>query len=308
MKISVIMAVYNGQRFLGEALDSILQQTFTDFELLVVDDGSTDSTPQILSTYAERDSRLRVIRQPNGGVSAAVNRALARAQGEFIARMDSDDRMLPDRLERQLKFFNDHPEASVVCGHAHMITANGKRIGKSQASVDVELGLKEQNPSRFVEIIQSTVLMRRQDLLNVGRYNEDITYSEDRELWGRFVTAGKMIQCQPEFLLEFRLHSGAMSIQKAYRNSFTVRRIDFNIIRAMQGQPQLSPSEFEQWHRNKSLWQKINDDRCFYALFHFKNASRYYAEHLWLPFVYSLGIAVILRPHFIFGRMINKLA
>ena len=249
-----------------------------------------------------------MLRQENRGVPAAVNRAISIARSDLIARMDSDDRMLPDRLERQLKFLAENPDAAVVCGHAYLISASGKRVGKARTPVDVERGKRELAPERFVEIIQSTVLMRKQDVLSVGGYREDITYSEDRELWGRIVTSGRMIRCQQEFLLDFRLHSGAMSMQKALRNSTTCKFIDLNIVRSLRGKPHLSYDELDRWYKSLSVWQRINDRKLFLALFHFKNASRHFAEREWFPFLYSFGIAVTLRPLFILHRVASKLA
>lgn len=113
-KVTVLMAVYNGEKYLREAIDSILNQTFKDFEFLIIDDGSTDGSADIIQSY--EDKRIRYMRnEKNIGVAASSNRGLCQARGEYIARMDCDDISLPERLEKQVKFMDDHPEVG-VCG------------------------------------------------------------------------------------------------------------------------------------------------------------------------------------------------
>ncbi|MEA2735824.1 MAG: hypothetical protein QOE14_2275, partial [Humisphaera sp.] len=108
--VSVLMPVYNAARYLAEAVESILAQTFRDFEFVIVDDGSTDRSPAMLDEYAKRDSRIRIIRRPNTGIVGALNDAIAESKAALIARMDADDVSLPDRLEKQVAYLRDHAE------------------------------------------------------------------------------------------------------------------------------------------------------------------------------------------------------
>src|ERR1051326_97584 len=108
--ISVVMAVYNSEQTAPESIDSILQQTFSDFEFIIVDDGSTDATGEILRGYAELDKRIQVYTQQRSGLIASLNRHCRLARGRYIARMDADDISLPDRFEKQFRFLEAHPE------------------------------------------------------------------------------------------------------------------------------------------------------------------------------------------------------
>jgi glycosyltransferase involved in cell wall biosynthesis len=306
LQISVVMAVYNGERFLAEAMDSILQQSFTNFELIVVNDGSTDGTSKILADYAQQDARVVIIHQSNRGVPASVNRAISISRCDLIARMDSDDRMLPHRLERQLAFFNEHPEASVVCGYGYMIDIAGRRIGRSQMPVNVMEGRTELNPSKFLEIIQSTVLMRKSDVLEAGAYREDITYAEDRELWGRLVTNGKMFCCQPEFLVESRLHGRSMTTLTALRNRYLCAWIDENVVRRLKGIPELSKEEFQAQQEQKPWIERLRAWRRFKALFHYKNATRFWAEGQLFSFATSITVSILFQPLQIVSRIVKK--
>ena len=126
-QVSIIMPVYNGEKFLKEAIESILSQTFTDFEFIIVNDGSIDSSLKIIREYANRDSRIKIIDQKNTGIIGALNNALKASKGTYIARMDSDDISNPDRLKKQIEYIEK--ENAYLCGTwAISIDKNGKEI------------------------------------------------------------------------------------------------------------------------------------------------------------------------------------
>jgi glycosyltransferase involved in cell wall biosynthesis len=304
--VSVVMAVYNGERFLAEAVEGVLAQTTPQWELVAVDDGSTDRSPQILAGYASRDSRIRILRLPHCGVSAAANAGIREARYDLIARTDSDDRMLPIRLERQLAFLAEHPELHVVCSYSYFINAAGKRIGSSARPVDVAAGIRERRPSRFVELTQSTVLMRKAAFFEAGGYREDIFYAEDRDLWGRFATGGYNIGCQPEYLEEFRLHGGSMTMHNALMQHEVCSFIDRNIVRRLEGRREFSMEEFRAWQRRQPLSKRIRERLNFGALHAFKRASRHYGEGRYTRCALTLAAAVSLNPGHIVGRVLAK--
>ena len=123
--ISVCMPVYNAKRYLGEAVESILSQTFRDFEFLIIDDGSTDRSLAILQRYAAQDARIRLSSEPNAGYVVRLNEMLHQARGDLIARMDADDVALPERFARQVEFLRSHPEVDVVGGAHENIDSKG---------------------------------------------------------------------------------------------------------------------------------------------------------------------------------------
>ena len=132
-QVSVVMPVYNGERYLAEAIASILGQTFADFEFIIVDDGSSDGSPEIVREYAQRDSRiLSVFLEKNQGEASARNRGIERASGKYIAAMDSDDISLPDRLRLQLEFLNKNPTIGVLGGNVWVIDQDYKFLGQSK--------------------------------------------------------------------------------------------------------------------------------------------------------------------------------
>jgi glycosyltransferase involved in cell wall biosynthesis len=305
--VSVVMAVHNGQRFVAETIESVLQQSVQDIELMVVDDGSTDSSPDILAGYAQRDSRVIVLRQNQAGVSAAANAGIRRAKYDLIARIDSDDRMMPNRLERQLWFLGRCPDLAVACSNCYFIDASGQRIGQSSHSTDVERGKRERRPSLFLELAQSTVMMRKSVFFEVGGYCEGLLYAEDRHLWGRIVTNGFSIECQNEFLAEYRLHGGALTMGHAERQREICDWIDFNVVRRLEGRCELSLEEFRMWEQRQPFVGKMRKRLNFKALHSFKKASRFYGDRQYLKCALSLAAAVSLNPTHTVNRVFSRI-
>lgn len=203
--VTVLMPVYNGGRFVGEAIESILRQSFTDFEFVIIDDASTDDTADIIASFT--DTRIRFLR--NGarlGYPQSPNRALAAANGEFVARQDADDRSHPDRLAAEVAFLRANPEVALVGTQVRVIDKRG-RISRPPAwwRATTETGIRFQslfdNP-----FVHSSVVFRR-DI--VGRYDETFATADDFELWSR-VAAAHPVRNLPEALLDLRMHAGSM--------------------------------------------------------------------------------------------------
>jgi glycosyltransferase involved in cell wall biosynthesis len=200
--VSVVMPVFNGAEFLDEAVFSILDQTFRDFEFIIIDDGSTDETASILQKYAEVDRRVKVFPQTNEGMIPALNRGCRLARGQYIARMDADDISLPHRLERQVEFLEGHPDIGIVGTWASRIDENGSIIGDWCLSPNPNI----LNWTHFfrVCVIHSTAMIRRDVLEKVNFYRPDATHAEDRDLWLR-ASAITEFSNVPEILLKYRV-------------------------------------------------------------------------------------------------------
>jgi glycosyltransferase involved in cell wall biosynthesis len=307
MRVSVIMPVYNGERFLSEAVESVLNQTFSDFEFIIINDGSSDRSAEILEDYKNRDSRIVLASQANCGFAASLNRAIAMSTSSLLARMDGDDRALPCWLQKQIDFLDQNSECSVVSSYAYFINSVGKRIGKAGNPVNVERGWAEMNPSHFLEIIHPTVLMRKRDVLTLGAYREGCLGLEDRDLWGRMVTAGMMIRCNPEPLIEYRLHGESMTTRRrTLSEEYSRQGIDLNVVRRMQGKAEFSPSEIQESLRSRPFWEQLNRRRIFYYDRHFRDASRHYANHQWIELIRKFSLAAAVRPFYTLQRALKK--
>ncbi len=218
-RISVIMPAYNAEAYIGEAIDSILAQTFSDFELLVIDDGSSDSTPEIIESYS--DPRVRLVRNPhNMGVARTLNHGLDLAVGEYIARMDADDIALPERFARQVAFMDAHPEVAVcACAISFFGASRGTRFFSTlpgQLKVDLLFGNCFAHP---------TVMLRAALFGREGyRYDPSFSRMEDFDLWCR-VAEKHALAAIPEILLSYRIHPNQITQNPTPENTEQRRAI-----------------------------------------------------------------------------------
>lgn len=215
-RISVVMAVHNGARYLRESVESVLAQTWRDFEFIIVDDGSTDATPAILNEYEERDGRVRVIHNPeNIGQTRSLNRGLAVARGEFVARQDADDLSLPERLARQVAFLDapGHGDVAVLGTVWELIDADGAPISTSRSPLS-DTAIRWH--SLFNNPFCHTSAMFRRSLLETSGergYDEGLRYCQDYDLWARLLRHGRGANL-PDALVRFRYHAASISAVK----------------------------------------------------------------------------------------------
>ncbi len=210
--VSVLLPVKNGAAYLAAALDSLRGQSFRDFELLVIDDASTDATPTILAAAAQADPRLRLLANPGNGLVAALNFGLRQLapSSAYIARMDADDVAEPQRLERQLTAFTNRPQLALVGTACRLIDAEGRDSG---------LRLYPEEPAALRAalaksccIAHPSVMLRRAALATLEPYRPCFLHAEDYDLWLRL--AERYDCCNlPEPLLRYRLHGGQISAQ-----------------------------------------------------------------------------------------------
>ena len=209
MCVSVILSVHNGERFVREAILSLLCQTFRDFELLIVDDASTDTTSQILHELATQDPRVRILtNSTNLGLTKSLNIALRESRHNFIARMDADDLALPERFEKQVAFLDSHPDIDVVGTAYEWIDEHGIVIGHPIIVTDpdeLHSALPRTNP-----LLHSSVLIRRSALDRVNGWDETYQRAQDYDLLLRLTRHVRFTNL-PEVLMQKRLAKSMLS-------------------------------------------------------------------------------------------------
>lgn len=223
------MAVRNGAPALRLAVESILDQTLSDFEFLIMDDGSTDDVPAVLGEYARRDKRVRVLRNERSqGLPASLNTLLHQARGEFLARMDADDVSLPERLERQLKHLEEHPDVTVV-GCRYRVF----RLDPAESRIDPVHdrhyrcdGIRDGRPP----IPHPTAVARVDDLHSVGGYNPWFITAQDHDLWERLYARGARFHMMTERLFLYRVHATSNSRAKMRRTVANSLRVNLRAI------------------------------------------------------------------------------
>jgi glycosyltransferase involved in cell wall biosynthesis len=210
--VTVLMAVYNGERFLSEAIKSILNQTFSDFEFLIINDGSTDRTPDILLSY--QDPRIRIVRNDgNIGLTKSLNLGLALARGEYIARQDADDISYSERLERQISFMRKNPHVAVLGTQVNYLHGDGRRPkfvrpGKPVSALAAKFCLMFSPPN---PVNHPTVMFRKSIIGGKYRgYDTNYVVGQDADLWCR-VAMKYVIQNLPETLVTMRIHSSSVT-------------------------------------------------------------------------------------------------
>jgi glycosyltransferase involved in cell wall biosynthesis len=232
-QISVLMSVYNGLPYLNEAVDSILSQTFTDFEFIIIDDCSSDGSREILEKYAENDQRIKLIKNENRlGLGANLKNGVQLAQGKWIARMDADDISIPIRLSKQIEYVTNHPEIDILGSYAMDIDASGKELGLRRCP---------QNHAEIIKyiwtcpIIHPTAFIKKESLLRAGSYGDE-KRRQDYALWFRCAASGLQFANLPEPLLKYRF-TGDYFAKNNLRALLTQVKIGWRGCRQVKAKP-----------------------------------------------------------------------
>ena len=214
-RLTVLMPAYNAAPYIREAIDSVLRQTYHDYELLIINDGSTDTTKDIIESYT--DKRIRLVSQENKGIAKALNTGLQLAKGELIARFDADDICLPGRLENQFSFMEANPGCIVTGSEAEFISENGEHLFnfKCFAYTNEEIKKIIYNTCPF---IHTAVIYRKSAVLKAGGYPEDAHNFEDHLLWIQLCTYGSYYNL-PFPLVKVRYNPASATMDEKWRGS-----------------------------------------------------------------------------------------
>ncbi len=225
-KVSVLMPVYNGARWVADAIDSILRQTFADFEFIIINDGSTDNSAQIIESF--NDARIRFINNPdNRGLISVLNLGLELCGGEYIARMDCDDIAMPTRLAQQVEFMDANPWVAMCATAIKMFGPKIESHIHSYEEADVHItDLVRYNP-----VWHPTVMMRAEFLHRFGlRYNPDCIAAEDYDMWFQILRHGGVIKNLPFVGLEYRVHGDSITGSMSQIQLNTANKIRQNVL------------------------------------------------------------------------------
>ena len=230
-KVSILMPAYNSEQYVAEAIESILNQTFTDFEFIIINDGSTDNTARIVRKYAKQDERIRFIdSHRNRGFIARLNQCLDLARGEYIAKMDSDDISLPERLEKQVRFLDEHIECGLVgCGFRAFDKGNFSIIHP------YKVGMID-----MLRTCATTIIMARKSVVDKFNLRFDPNYpcAEDYDFYSRFLRCADIYNLQ-EILYLYRWHGENVSIKKNAIQVASSQKVRDNILNLLTQDKQI---------------------------------------------------------------------
>lgn len=212
--ISVILPVYNAEKYIKESIDSILNQTYNNFELIIINDGSRDNSAEIIKLYS--DQRIRYYEQQNQGLAKTLNTALSYAKGKYIARQDNDDISLPDRFEKQINFLEHNPEIAILGSWAEIIDENGLKTGRFHhhptSSLELRFGLVFDNP-----FVHSSIMARKDVIEETGMYYLENDYFEDHNLWSRISYYHQVNNLNEDLLLYREVNTGISKSTNTYQ-------------------------------------------------------------------------------------------
>lgn len=212
--VSILMSVYNAADTISSTIQSILQQSSRDYECIIINDGSSDRTAEILEQFRAKDPRIIVLSQQQKGLAAALNRGLFVARGKYIVRQDADDISLPDRFEKQLAYI-ERTRCDIVGSYSYLINEKGNIL-----KIDKRPDTHEAIARRLLIancILHPTVMFKKESVLRIGGYNEEYEFSQDYDLYLRGLRAGLKYGCIPEPLVKIRHRSGASSVKNRRR-------------------------------------------------------------------------------------------
>ena len=244
--LSVVTTVYNTERYVAAAVDSVLRQTFRDFEYILVDDGSTDGSLSILRDFERRDPRVRVISRPNTGIVKAANEGIALARGKYLARMDSDDLAMPERFEKQIAYLDAHPDCVLLGSRVMVMDPYGSPVAVSgQPLAHDEIDAELRTVRGGWALVQPSVMMRTDALRAVGAYRGTHNVSEDHDLFARLAEVGRVANLE-EPLLWYRRHYKSVTLTQ-YAQQAEVKERILREIHARRGLPMPAGWKYEPW-------------------------------------------------------------
>jgi glycosyltransferase involved in cell wall biosynthesis len=307
MFLSVLLPAFNAEKHLPEAVSSVLAQTHPDFELLVLNDGSTDRTLEIAEEFRVRDSRIQVITHGNMGMGAALNQGLEFAKSDWIVRLDADDIMLPNRLERQIAFVGRHPRIAVAGSLVYYISENGRTLGAATSNLATPLDFElQQRDGKSIALHHPSVMMRKDVVLAAGGYRPEFWPADDFDLWARIAEQDHLILVQQEYLVQYRIHGASISIAAAAKAGLHVRWAKECALRRRRGLNEPTYEQFREIDQSRPLLARANRHRKDLAKVLFKQALYDYSMSRYVRAGAVMAAACLLRPGFALPRLYSR--
>jgi len=305
--VSVVIPAYNASRFIRKAVVSIQNQTLNNFELIVINDGSTDNTREIVTELAATDPRIRVIDGAHKGISAALNLGIEQAVHPWIAIMHADDVALPTRLERQFQAAQENPRVVVWGCYLYHVDSEERILALSKTGPTSEADFRRaRSEARGVMVAHPSAFLKKEIWEKAGRYDGRFDGTEDMELFDRMAEFGPVVAI-PEPLMLYRIHSTSVTM-----NRFMKMRQFGRYVRARQrarlaGGPLPTFEEFSLQQRQAPFHSRLRRYLDDLSQLHYRNAGLAHAERRRVSCLLHFGLSTLLNPAYALKRVCNQL-
>ena len=301
--ISVVMPAFNSSNFIAKAIESILSQTFQDFELILVDDGSTDNTLEIMTHYRQQDNRIQIIQSKHVGCSRARNLGINQAKFPWIAVMDADDIALPKRFAKQIEAANANPEVVAWGTYVHHVNLKDEVLSLQKHGVLTEEEFYDHKKRGDVPfVMHPTSLIKKEILLRVGGYDPKFSYAEDLELFDRLSDHG-FILVIPQPLLLYRLHSQSVSINKYFIQDLEARYVYARRAAQIKGEKEVDLDQFTANYKRQPFLLRTKHYLNKLSQFWYRKAGVFFSEKQYLQATLYLSLVIVVNPLYAITRI-----
>lgn len=305
--VSIIMSVFNGEEYLHEAIDSVLTQTFENFEFIISNNGSLDDTKKIINSYQKIDKRIILFDHDDFGFSESLNQAIKISKSNIIARIDADDVMEPNRLEEQFNFLQKNKDVTLLSCLANYINSNGDKIGRTFSDlINVETNRRYIYKNEPIGLLHPGAMFYREAFLKVGGYRKEFAPAEDIDLWNRFNDYGYWAVVQQKVLMNYRMVKNSEIGQnfKKSRQKYEWLRECIWLRRA--GKNEISFEEFIEMKKALPLLTRLNSFRKNQAKYLYRKAGIEFGSRNIIFFILNITGALILQPSYTIKKLINQ--
>jgi len=307
--VSVLMTTYNSEKYVSETIKSVINQTFKNWEFIIVDDASTDDTCEIITKFLNTENRIKFFKfDQNKGQSYALNFGLNKCKYDFVARIDNDDLMVPQRLEKQINFMKKNQKVAIVGSYVNYIDCNSLLLKKGKtdflSSEDIIGKIKN---NELVGFNHPTVMMKKETILKLGGYREEYWPADDIDLWNRIIENGYRIEIIPDYLTDYRIHSKSVTIYSVKNSFLKAKFVKHNMIRRRSGKQEITYNDFLMLFNERNLLKKVNSFRKLNGQIFYKKAAFEWSSRNTIKFLYNLIISLILNPFYTFGKVSTKI-
>jgi len=305
--VSVILPVYNQEKYLKETIESILSQRYKDFELLIVDDGSTDNSPAIIREFQQKDQRVHAYFENNSGKSLSTNFLVSKAKGELCAFLDADDVMLEDRLLKQVKYHRANPGIAASSCHCYYINEKGKMFGVQRYSVGNHVAQYNSTfkNEEFIICSYTGLMVKKKVYLEIGGLQKKFEPCEDFEFLNRLTDGGYRLSVIPNVLMKYRIHQSAITVKQPLLVLDTIDFVKHCIRLRRSGESEISFEDFRKVQKRYSCWKKMNKKRFNYSMIYFRNAGFSRLSNNYLSCTFQLAVSLFLSPDYVAKKIIN---